>query len=108
MKILAVNLSHHPSITQVTDDKIDFHIDETRVRRDKYWAPFTNDYQFKSIHNLQEKEFDAVIFCAVDHKFHQFNDTKDCIVVASCEYPMIEGIKPVSYTHLTLPTIYSV
>ena len=93
MKILAVNLSHNPSITQVTDGKIDFHIDETRVRRDKYWAPFTNDYQFKSIHNLQEKEFDAVIFCAVDHKFHQFNDTKDCIVVASCEYPMIEGIR---------------
>ena len=33
MKILAVNLSHHPSITQVTDDKIDFHIDESSIYR---------------------------------------------------------------------------
>jgi len=93
MKILAVNLSHHSSITQVTDGKIDFHIDETRVRRDKYWHPFRHDCFYQSIHNLQDKEFDAVIFCTVDRKFHTWNDPKDCLFVGSDEFPVIENIK---------------
>ena len=31
-----------------------------------------------------------------------------CVVKYACRYKMKDGIKAVSYTHLTLPTIYSV
>tara|TARA_Y100000004_G_scaffold70000_1_gene78670 strand:- start:13 stop:999 length:987 start_codon:yes stop_codon:yes gene_type:complete len=93
MKVLAINLSHNTSITQVTDGKIDFHIDETRVRRDKYWHPLVENCFYQSIDNLQDKEFDGVIFCTVDHKFHLWNDSKDCLFVGSGEFPMIENIK---------------
>ena len=93
MKVLAINLSHNTSITQVTDGMIDFHVDETRVRRDKYWHPLVENCFYQSIHNLQDKEFDGVIFCTVDHKFHLWNDSKDCLFVGSGEFPMIENIK---------------
>ena len=60
MKVLGINTSHNPSICQLTDGKIDFHIDETRVR-DKYFMPREDNCFFHSIDKLKDKNFDGVI-----------------------------------------------
>ena len=69
MKVLGINTSHNPSICQLTDGKIDFHIDETRIRRDKYFMPLEDDCFFHSIDKLKDKSFDGVIVASYDRRF---------------------------------------
>ena len=66
MKILGINTSHQPSICQLTDGKIDFHLDETRVRRNKYFMPREDDCFFHSIDKLKDKNFDGVVVASYD------------------------------------------
>ena len=69
MKVLGINTSHNPSICQLTDGKIDFHIDETRIRRDKYFMIREENCFFKSIDKLKDKNFDGVIVASYDRRF---------------------------------------
>ena len=69
MKVLGINTSHNPSICQLTDGKIDFHLDETRVRRDKYFFPRENECFFQSIDKLKDKNYDGVIVASYDRRF---------------------------------------
>ena len=69
MKILGINTSHQPSICQLTDGKIDFHLDETRVRRNKYFMPREDDSFFHSIDKLKDKNFDGVVVASYDRRF---------------------------------------
>jgi len=69
MKVLGINTSHNPSICQITDGKIDFNIDETRVRRDKYFMPREENCFFQSIDKLKDKNFDGVIVASYDRRF---------------------------------------
>jgi len=69
MKVLGINTSHNPSICQLTDGKIDFHLDETSVRRDKYFMPRETDCFFHSIDKLKDKNFDGVIVSSYDRRF---------------------------------------
>jgi len=39
MRILGVNISHDPSVAQMTDGIVDFLFEEERHRREKYWTP---------------------------------------------------------------------
>ena len=71
MKVLGINTSHNPSICQLTDGKIDFHLDETRVRRDKYFFPRENECFFQSIDKLKDKNFDGVIVASYDRRFEE-------------------------------------
>ena len=68
MKVLGINTSHNPSICQLTDGKIDFHLDETRVRRDKYFIPREDNCFFQSINKLEDKNFDGVIVASYDRR----------------------------------------
>ena len=72
MKVLGINTSHNPSICQLTDGKIDFHLDETRVRRDKYFMPREDNCFFQSIDKLKDKNFDGVIVASYDRRFANF------------------------------------
>ena len=69
MKVLGINTSHNPSICQLTDGKINFHLDETRVRRDKYFMPRENDCFYHSIDKLKDKNFDGVVVASYDRRF---------------------------------------
>ena len=76
MKILGINTSHQPSICQLTDGKIDFHLDETRVRRNKYFMPRENDCFFHSIDKLKDKNFDGVVVASYDRRFESVRTGK--------------------------------
>ena len=39
MKIIGVNISHDPTVAQMTDGVVDFLFEEERHRREKYWTP---------------------------------------------------------------------
>tara|TARA_S200000501_G_scaffold368957_1_gene407601 strand:- start:696 stop:1655 length:960 start_codon:yes stop_codon:yes gene_type:complete len=77
MKVLGINTSHNPSICQLTDGKIDFHIDETRIRRDKYFMPLEDDCFFHSIDKLKDKSFDGVIVASYDRRFSVLHNNKE-------------------------------
>ena len=74
MKVLGINTSHNPSICQLTDGKINFNIDETRVRRDKYFIPKEDNCFFQSIDKLKDKNFDGVIVASYDRRFSSLLD----------------------------------
>ena len=76
MKILGINTSHNPSICQLTDGKIDFHTDETRFRRDKYFFPRENECFFQSIDKLKDKNFDGVIVASYDRRYSILHNYK--------------------------------
>lgn len=80
MKVLGINTSHNPSICQLTDGKIDFHIDETRIRRDKYFMPREDNCFFQSIDKLKDKNFDGVIVASYDRRYstlHNDNQSQE-------------------------------
>ena len=74
MKVLGINTSHQPSICQITDGKIDFHIDETRIRKDKYFMPREDNCFFQSIENLKDKKFDGVVVASYDRRFSSLHN----------------------------------
>ena len=62
MKILGINISHDPSIASVVDGKPEFVFDEPRFRRDKWWTPSPEDYEYESIHQkVNPDEYDEII-----------------------------------------------
>jgi carbamoyltransferase len=89
MKLLGINTSHNPSICQLTDGKINFHLDETRVRRDKYFMPRENDCFYQSIDKLKDKDFDGVVVASYDRRFESVhNETspeEDKIILKSLQ-----------------------
>lgn len=70
MKILGINISHNPSICQVTDGKVDFYIEEDRIRREKYWVPWGDDNFYYSIEKYVKEKPDHVIIASYDRYFH--------------------------------------
>jgi len=74
MKVLGINTSHQPSICQITDGKIDFNIDETRVRRDKYFMPREDNCFYQSIDKLKDKDFDGVVIASYDRRFSSLHN----------------------------------
>lgn len=77
MKILGINISHDPSIAQITDDQIDFVHDEPRFRRNKWWTPQPNDCQFLSIPRTVTERPDHVVIATFDRRQVELYTDKD-------------------------------
>ena len=70
MVILGINISHDPSVAQITDDKVDFVFDEPRFRRDKWWTPRGGqDNAFLCIEKRQVDPPDDLIFASFDRRW---------------------------------------
>jgi predicted NodU family carbamoyl transferase len=70
MKIVGINTSHDSSVAQLTDDTIDFVLDEPRFRRDKWWCPLEENAsnQYVSIDHKQIQDVDHLIFASYDRR----------------------------------------
>jgi len=70
MKIVGINSSHDSSVAQLTDDTIDFVLDEPRFRRDKWWTPLgeNGSNQYLSIEHKQLDIPDHLIFASYDRR----------------------------------------
>ena len=70
MRIVSVNTSHDSSVAQITDDTIDFVLDEPRFRRDKWWCPLEENEsnQYVSINHKQITDVDHLIFASYDRR----------------------------------------
>ena len=88
MRILGINTSHNPSICQVTDGKVDWYIEEDRVRREKYWAPSVEDTFYHSIKKHLKIHPDYIIVASYDRDFYNIEipfkeDIKICDKISS-------------------------
>lgn len=70
MKIVGINTSHDSSVAQITDDTVDFVLDEPRFRRDKWWCPLeeNSSNQYVSIDHKQITDVDHLIFASYDRR----------------------------------------
>ena len=70
MKIVGINTSHDSSVAQITDDSVDFILDEPRFRKDKWWNPKTNGQSnmYLSVEHRQVEQPDHLIFTSYDRR----------------------------------------
>lgn len=83
MRILGVNTSHDTSVAQITDDTIDFVLDEARFRRAKYWDPRLlrdDDYGLHCVAQRNIEKPDHLIFATFDRRNIKFHFDKEKLI----------------------------
>jgi predicted NodU family carbamoyl transferase len=83
MRILGVNTSHDTSVAQITDDTIDFVLDEARFRRVKYWDPRLlrdDDYGLQCVAQRNIEKPDHLIFATFDRRNVKFHFDKEKLI----------------------------
>lgn len=66
MRILGINISHHPSVCQLIDGQVDFYFEEERFNRKKHSIPPFKSGKFISLENHLKQKPDYVIYASWD------------------------------------------
>ena len=83
MRILGINISHNPSICQLTDGKVDFYLEEDRFNKKKHFIPSREDCYFKSIEKYVKEKPDYVITASFDRSLDKYEDLfKEDVIIS--------------------------
>jgi carbamoyltransferase len=66
MRILGINISHHPSVCQLTDGQVDFYFEEERFNRKKYSLPPFKSGKFICLEKHLKQKPDYVVYTSWD------------------------------------------
>jgi predicted NodU family carbamoyl transferase len=100
MKIVGINTSHDASVAQLTDDHIDYVLDEPRFRRDKWWNPKSQNSsnQYVSIEHKGISEPDHLIFTSYDRRAVGMRLNEECNEDHAQQRMLSEEIRSVPFT----------